>query len=382
MRIGVFLDDIRPDEGGNFTLSDDIADAFLEIAGHSRHEFVLFCSPEYAAHINRSPPAHNVCVCAISPRGTLGRAISGLRHYLPISGFVLRRPGALERRARREGIQLMWLVGGVHDTIDIPYISTVCDLQHRTHPWFPEFSANWKWDHRDLFYGRHLRRATRIITGTEVGRSQIEAIYGVPRDNIRILPHPTPSFALKAASHPGSGRSPVEGVYMLYPAQFWAHKNHVNLLLAWQQLLDRGHTAPKLVFVGSDKGNRAFVEARARALGLKEQVVFMGFVPTEDLVALYRNAEAMIYASFSGPENLPPLEAFALGCPSRWCFARRSSSAIPGRRRPTSRHSPTSFAGPSSTTSESSSTRTNKARRAEGWPIWFPTRLLGAATGS
>ena len=41
----------------------------------------------------------------------------------------------------------------------------------------------------------------------------------------------------------------------------------------------------------------------------------MGYVSIEDLVALYRNAEAMIYTSFSGPENLPPLEAFALGCP-------------------------------------------------------------------
>jgi glycosyltransferase involved in cell wall biosynthesis len=33
------------------------------------------------------------------------------------------------------------------------------------------------------------------------------------------------------------------------------------------------------------------------------------------LVALYRGALALVYVSFFGPENLPPLEAFALGCP-------------------------------------------------------------------
>jgi glycosyltransferase involved in cell wall biosynthesis len=33
-----------------------------------------------------------------------------------------------------------------------------------------------------------------------------------------------------------------------------------------------------------------------------------------DLVALYRNALALTYTTFFGPENLPPLEAFALGC--------------------------------------------------------------------
>ena len=35
----------------------------------------------------------------------------------------------------------------------------------------------------------------------------------------------------------------------------------------------------------------------------------------EDLVALYRGAFALAYVTFFGPENLPPLEAFALGCP-------------------------------------------------------------------
>jgi glycosyltransferase involved in cell wall biosynthesis len=37
--------------------------------------------------------------------------------------------------------------------------------------------------------------------------------------------------------------------------------------------------------------------------------------PTEDLIALYRGAFALAYVTFFGPENLPTLEAFALGCP-------------------------------------------------------------------
>jgi glycosyltransferase involved in cell wall biosynthesis len=38
-------------------------------------------------------------------------------------------------------------------------------------------------------------------------------------------------------------------------------------------------------------------------------------VPQEDLCSLYRNAFALTYVTFSGPSNLPPIEAFALGCP-------------------------------------------------------------------
>jgi glycosyltransferase involved in cell wall biosynthesis len=33
------------------------------------------------------------------------------------------------------------------------------------------------------------------------------------------------------------------------------------------------------------------------------------------LISLYRKAFALTYVTFFGPENLPPLEAFALGCP-------------------------------------------------------------------
>jgi glycosyltransferase involved in cell wall biosynthesis len=38
-------------------------------------------------------------------------------------------------------------------------------------------------------------------------------------------------------------------------------------------------------------------------------------VSPEELLFLYRNARAMVYPSFSGPENMPPLEAFSQGCP-------------------------------------------------------------------
>jgi len=69
------------------------------------------------------------------------------------------------------------------------------------------------------------------------------------------------------------------------------------------------------VFVGSDKGNLDHVKKLTNKLGLASQVHFLGFVSQSDLVSLYRNAFALTYMSLCGPENLPPLEAFALGCP-------------------------------------------------------------------
>ena len=50
-------------------------------------------------------------------------------------------------------------------------------------------------------------------------------------------------------------------------------------------------------------------------LGLEERVKFVGHVDDQELSRLYLSAAALVYASLSGPENLPPLEAMAAGCP-------------------------------------------------------------------
>ena len=107
----------------------------------------------------------------------------------------------------------------------------------------------------------------------------------------------------------------ITGDYLFYPAQFWSHKNHVNLLLALELLQSSLRRPLSVVFVGPDHGNLAHVKATVDRLGLADRVQFLGFVPREDLIDLYRQAFALSYVTFFGPENLPPLEAFALGCP-------------------------------------------------------------------
>lgn len=39
----------------------------------------------------------------------------------------------------RNGIEFTWSIGHYeHEAFDVPYITTVLDLQHRLQPWFPE----------------------------------------------------------------------------------------------------------------------------------------------------------------------------------------------------------------------------------------------------
>ena len=70
-----------------------------------------------------------------------------------------------------------------------------------------------------------------------------------------------------------------------------------------------------VVFTGSDQGNESYIRQLVQTLQLDDQVFFLGHVSRPALRVLYQNAFVLCYPSFFGPLNLPPLEAFALGCP-------------------------------------------------------------------
>jgi glycosyltransferase involved in cell wall biosynthesis len=162
-----------------------------------------------------------------------------------------------------------------------------------------------------------LGRAAAVIVGTQVGKLEVERFFRIDPSRILIMPHPTPRFADAPVEAKRSVREKygITGDYLFYPAQFWAHKNHVNLLLALKLLQSKFDRPLSVALVGADHGNLGHVKATVDRLGLTDHVHFLGFVPREDLIDLYKEAFALSYVTFFGPENLPPLEAFALGCP-------------------------------------------------------------------
>jgi glycosyltransferase involved in cell wall biosynthesis len=50
------------------------------------------------------------------------------------------------------------------------------------------------------------------------------------------------------------------------------------------------------------------------SMNLSDHVIILGYVP-RDMAEFYRRARALVFPSFFGPTNIPPLEACATGCP-------------------------------------------------------------------
>jgi glycosyltransferase involved in cell wall biosynthesis len=316
MRIGAVLTGYAPESGGGFTFEDDILQAVISLHDCTPHHITLIV-PQAGASALSDYVGTKIPVASLPAGNRLQRTAESLVRESMFFRRHLRVSSRLDRLAGKERLDvLFFLSAGVHVT-QYPYVTIVWDLQHRTMPWFPELNHS-VWESRELAWPWFIQKASLVITGTQVGSEEIGRFYGVPKDRIVILPHPTPRFALAAGPSDNGQvlrRLGVTPPYLLYPAQFWPHKNHVSLLLAVKRLRDNYGLAPQLVLVGSDKGNHARVNKLCRELGLIPQVLFLGFVDRADLVALYRGAMALAYTSFGGPENLPPLEAFALGCP-------------------------------------------------------------------
>lgn len=230
---------------------------------------------------------------------------------------------------RRTQADVLWSLGGGLPTAEIPYFLTIFDLQHILQPWFPEVSANGTWEGREWYYRTVLRMASGLFTGTECGKEEIQRHYGIPSGRIHVVPFPSPRMyesdrSTNVTSVRIRYRLPTN--YVFYPAQFWPHKNHVAILRAVKIVRERWGQTIGAVFCGSDRcNNRAHIEKTARILGVSDLIQFLGFVPAEDLVGLYQGAHALVFSSYFGPDNLPPLEAFAAGCPV-------IASDVPGAR--------------------------------------------------
>src|SRR5215472_13883305 len=186
MRGGI-LSPIAPEQiGGGYTFEQEIFSQILELAPASRHEFVIFENFRGAKPGNRS---------------------SNFRYVSLKRPFIDR----LVLRKRRFSWEHQWIDGTLQAekfefflnttfeavTLSIPFLAIVWDLEHRLQPFFPEVSANGMLEHREKYYSQVLKHAAFVIVGTNAGKKEVQMFYGVPDDKIKILPHPTPSFALE-----------------------------------------------------------------------------------------------------------------------------------------------------------------------------------------
>jgi glycosyltransferase involved in cell wall biosynthesis len=199
---------------------------------------------------------------------------------------------------------------------NIPMIFNPHDLQHLHYAQFftPEQIA---W--REKVYPAGCRYAQAIAAESKWVRDDIIRQYGIDPEKIYVIPRGSPTELYEPVTSKTlmDVRQKVQlaQTFILYPAQTWAHKNHIRLLEAIKLLRERHGLSINLVCTGRKNVFWPSIEKRLYELSLTDQVRFLGFVSPTELRALYHLAQFVVFPSLFEGGGFPVLEAFREGTP-------------------------------------------------------------------
>ena len=206
----------------------------------------------------------------------------------------------------------------------VPTVLTVHDLIFRHLPEHHKPLNRW---YLNLTMPLYCRRATHIIAISECTRRDLIAAYSLPPEKITVIHEAAdPRFCLQPPDAVTTirARYGLPDCYLLFVGTIEPRKNLMRLLTAFETVHAEG-LSDGLVIVGKRGWLYDDFFAALERSPARDAVIFPGYVPDDDLPAIYAGAQASIFPSIYEGFGLPVLEAMACGTP----VAASNGSSIP-----------------------------------------------------
>lgn len=192
--------------------------------------------------------------------------------------------------------------------------------------------SGWRFALERWLETRILFSARRLIAVSEQTKRDLMELYGVQAERINVI-HEAADPGLGPETSPQKRRQ-VLGKYGLDPEQpFFLYLGGIDqrkgvgpLLEALAELKRRG-LPHRLALAGKIDGDKQYpgLLAKIKALGLEDSVLLLGYVPDQDLPAIFSSCLAFVFPSLYEGFGLPPLEAMTCGAP----VVAANASAVP-----------------------------------------------------
>ncbi len=199
----------------------------------------------------------------------------------------------------------------------IPTVCTIYDLQYKTYPEFftPEDVAQ-----RAQTFLDAARRADALAAISDYSRQSAIDHGDLEPDRIRTIHLRMARRIAPDASQTTQVLDRLELTrqrYLVFPANFWKHKNHEMLLTAFGMACREGGLGPyiKLVCTGAPGARRDWLMRAARALNLSDRIIFPGYLPNAELATLISCSSGVVFPSLYEGFGLPVIEAMTAGVP-------------------------------------------------------------------
>ena len=166
-----------------------------------------------------------------------------------------------------------------------------------------------------LWFRLGIRNCDEIWVQTQSMANAVKRLY--PRATVQIVPLIDNELSTRLLvleeeeSHSGGDSSQF---IFFYPADGVGHKNHVNLLRAWE-LLNREGKRPKLLLTLNTDEWHAVTRQAQLEHSIPASIENLGRLPRESVFTHLQSCSALIFPSKAETFGLPMLEARALGIP-------------------------------------------------------------------
>ena len=200
---------------------------------------------------------------------------------------------------------------------DINFVLNVWDLDHKKNSPFPEHKKNYIYEKREEFLKNVLFKAFKIVVAHTENKKDLIKLYNcdekkiviqsfipllpnISKKELGFLSEDEKNELIKITLH----KKPI-----IYPATFWAHKNHNYILEAVEILKKDNFKDFHFIFCGSDMGNYDYIKNMIKQKELSKLITVYPLISNIFLKNLYENCFAVIMATDSGPTNLPLYES-------------------------------------------------------------------------
>lgn len=157
------------------------------------------------------------------------------------------------------------------------------------------------------------QKAQKVIAVSEATKKEIIDHLHVPSDKISVTYEGVDFREKESLLKKNSSFHINVSDYFLYVGNAYPHKNLDRLIEAFK-LVIKDYPDCKLVLVGKEDYFYKRLHEKVKAMGIKQHIIFTGYVPEEALALYYKNARATIIPSLMEGFGLPGLEAMQLDC--------------------------------------------------------------------
>jgi glycosyltransferase involved in cell wall biosynthesis len=188
------------------------------------------------------------------------------------------------------------------------------DLQHLH---FPENFSSAQLEWRGMAWPSFSKLASMIVVGSDHVATDLEEYWKIPKEmifKIDLRTHvPEEGIQLNSKRAFNCHKVIVED-YIIYPAAYYPHKNHLNLLYAVDFLRKQGFDF-KVVLTGGAIAPENDISRLIRRLNLHNQVIELGYVERQCLIDLIKASKMVVVPSMYESRSFPVEEGIALHVP-------------------------------------------------------------------